>query len=1004
MSDPKVLIIDGGELRLVRVLLNQLGIGFSHVRADLAAGTSPDAERLLVVPAQTAVALKLDRTRPKNGGPPMWLAFVKDDSRSQRRVLRQAGFDFTVPETVHPAALRLLLARAMFDGENTQRVLRVPYGGEVGYASGLFRHQALMVDVSPRGCRLLTGRREKKGAKVTVQIPTTEGGLLQLSGVVVRVREGEREGGQSTETVLGVRFDSITGRKRDQLKALLVERLSGPMTFGAVPRASSDVMLDAEVSELPQRDVLYDEDDDDEETPTVGAFDETPTLGRYEREVDAFCAGATRVLVGRDLSPDGMRICKRDDLEVGERLRLALPVDDRGAPVIIEAHVARDEGERMVILFDWMEPAERERLVEATRKLPKIHQLEPDTLTTPRCPRRSCRASAATDSQSPASSRRTRKTLSPTATFGQPHPSRRLLHGWLPARRRPRLRRRSRRLGSVLRAPQGRRRRRRGGARRAARRARDLRRGVQRDRAARARRLGERRASRGRRRRQARARRARLRDAQGGGPRQPLRRGAVRRLRAAGAALQHRDPDGVPCRRRPDDGDGAAVGRRRGHPDLRVRGAAPAVPAGLRERRLPGRHGPDRAAGGLGPGRHRDARDRRGRALLHRRPEDLHHERRRREIHLVLARDDDTFEQSKGTTRGLSLFIVPRTLPDGTPNGVALERLEHKLGLHGSPTAVVRFDRAEGFRIGRKSEGFKAMLQLMNNARLGVAAQGIGIAEAALDEAIRYSKERKQFGIPIGDQPLMKNMLARMVLGVEGSRALLYRTCELIDRNRSLEQYLAREGDQISEGERAEIERLLERNTVRIRLLTPLAKYLGTETADEVTRMAVQIHGGLGFMAESVVGRLHLDGIITTIYEGTSEIQISFALKEIGKGALGIVFEEIGAELDKHTDEPLAGLAAQLRTGIERINEASVALLQDFNYALLCSRHVAEMVIAVIVGAELLKQASLRPERADLAASWINRRMLELETHARRVSEGTVDRIARCERIVGLVE
>ena len=166
--------------------------------------------------------------------------------------------------------------------------------------------------------------------------------------------------------------------------------------------------------------------------------------------------------------------------------------------------------------------------------------------------------------------------------------------------------------------------------------------------------------------------------------------------------------------------------------------------------------------------------------------------------------------------------------------------------------------------------------------------------------------------------------------------------------------------------------------------------------------MAIQVHGGIGFMAESEVGRLHLDGIITTIYEGTSEIQISFALKEIGKGALTTVFEELESDLEKLTDPRLVELAAGVRAGIERINEASPALLQDFGYALLCSRHVAEMVICVIVATELLRQAAVAPERFDLAASWVNRKMLEVEMHAKRVSEGTVERLERCERIMEL--
>ncbi len=371
------------------------------------------------------------------------------------------------------------------------------------------------------------------------------------------------------------------------------------------------------------------------------------------------------------------------------------------------------------------------------------------------------------------------------------------------------------------------------------------------------------------------------------------------------------------------------------------------------------------------------------------------------EVHLVLARDDDTFDESRGTTNGLSLFLCPRTLPDGAKNPIEVERLEEKLGIHGSPTCAVRFSRAEGFRVGKKGEGFRAMLDLMNNARLGVAAQGIGIAEAALSEAIRYANERKQFGSPIAQQPLMKNMLSRMVVALEGSRALLYRCCTLVDRNRAIEAQLARDGD-LAEGERVELEKTHERNQVRIRLLTPLAKYLATEACDRISREAIQVHGGLGFMAETNVAKLHQDAIITTIYEGTSEIQVSFALKEMGKGALLVVFEEVRRELDEMTEEPLDAYASKVRGGIEKILQASAALITDFNYALLSSKLIAESVIYVIVGAELLKQARLAPERLDLAASWINQRMLEVEMNARRIAEGDVTRLERCERILEL--
>ncbi|MCP5045338.1 MAG: hypothetical protein GY944_30280 [bacterium] len=373
------------------------------------------------------------------------------------------------------------------------------------------------------------------------------------------------------------------------------------------------------------------------------------------------------------------------------------------------------------------------------------------------------------------------------------------------------------------------------------------------------------------------------------------------------------------------------------------------------------------------------------------------------EVHLVLARDDDTFDDSKGTTKGLSLFICPRTRRDGTPNAVAVERLEHKMGIHCSPTAAMRFDAAEAYRIGEKGEGFKAMLDLMNNARVGVAAQGVGIAEAAMHEAIECSKERKQFGVPIGQQPLMKNLLSRMVRDLEGSRALLYRCLLLLDRNHAIERHLRRHPD-LSEAEKTELDRIHERNAVRTRLLTPLAKYMATESADWITRAAIQVHGGLGFMAESTVGKLHNDAIITTIYEGTSEIQVSFALKEIGKGALTIVFDELHKELDSLQHPELEDFAKKVRVGISRIEEASVALLRDFSYALLCSKPLSDMVISVIVGSELLLQADADPERTDLAASWVNRKMLDLETLARRIEDGGVERIERCERIVSLFD
>jgi len=370
-------------------------------------------------------------------------------------------------------------------------------------------------------------------------------------------------------------------------------------------------------------------------------------------------------------------------------------------------------------------------------------------------------------------------------------------------------------------------------------------------------------------------------------------------------------------------------------------------------------------------------------------------------VHLVLARDGDTYDESKGTTRGLSLILVPRTLEDGSDNRVTVTRLEEKLGIHSSPTAAIHFEESKGFLIGTRGKGFKAMLTLMNNARMGVAAQGIGIGEAGLSSAVRYARERVQFGQPIAEQPLMKDKLSGMTILLEGARAILYRAGALIDRNHAIQEALAR--DDSSEAEKVELQAEHERNDVRIRLLTPLAKYMGTEAADQITRDAIQVHGGVGFMRESEVGKLHNDAIITTIYEGTSEIQVSFALKEIGKGALGALFEALEAELKAFEDPELKAYADKVLEGMQHILDASGALLSDFSYALMSAQSLAEVVSSVIAGAELLKQAKADRGRFDIAASWINRRMVDLESRCNRIKSGSADRLERADRIISSV-
>jgi alkylation response protein AidB-like acyl-CoA dehydrogenase len=370
------------------------------------------------------------------------------------------------------------------------------------------------------------------------------------------------------------------------------------------------------------------------------------------------------------------------------------------------------------------------------------------------------------------------------------------------------------------------------------------------------------------------------------------------------------------------------------------------------------------------------------------------------EVHLVLARDSETYDQSKGTTNGLNLLLCPTLLADDSRNTVSVSRVEEKMGLHGSPTCGVEFDHAEAFLLGERGNGFRAMLDLMNAARLGVAAQGLGIAEAAYRQARNYAGERVQFGIPIIQQPLVKSMVSLMALEIESARALLYRTAALSDQLEALQAYLASERDE-DDLDRETLQAEAESSHQLLRFLTPLCKYLCTEVANDVSRRGVQVHGGLGFMAESPAAHYHVDSIITTIYEGTSEIQASFALKELGKGALDPALASLVTDL-KHLRASHPEQVAMLNKGIADIGNALPAMLEDISYAMLNSKRICDMVIAVMVGTELLFQADASAEKNAIAEAYINRKMLEVEFNARRIQSGDVSRLARYDRILGL--
>jgi hypothetical protein len=312
----------------------------------------------------------------------------------------------------------------------------------------------------------------------------------------------------------------------------------------------------------------------------------------------------------------------------------------------------------------------------------------------------------------------------------------------------------------------------------------------------------------------------------------------------------------------------------------------------------------------------------------------------------------------------------------------------------------VQLAGAEGWLLGEAGQGFKAMLDLMNGARLGVAAQAIGIAEGAYRAARAFAAQREQFGTPILDQPLVKSMLTQMAIHVQAARALLYSTCARLDLTTALGDYLE-SAPGAADPEHAALRAEHERNTHLVRVLTPLCKYYATELSNEVARRGVQVHGGLGYMAESRAGQYHSDSIITTIYEGTSEIQASFALKEMSKGALFAALDGVAAAI-----EPLraahAELVDEIDQGVAWIHKSLPALMGDPRYALLNAKRLCEMVIDVLAAAELLAQAPLLESKRETATSFIHRRMLMVEMNARRIAGGAASRIVRYDTILGI--
>jgi alkylation response protein AidB-like acyl-CoA dehydrogenase len=266
--------------------------------------------------------------------------------------------------------------------------------------------------------------------------------------------------------------------------------------------------------------------------------------------------------------------------------------------------------------------------------------------------------------------------------------------------------------------------------------------------------------------------------------------------------------------------------------------------------------------------------------------------------HLVLARLPD----GAAGTKGISLFMVPKFIPDadgvpGPANSLKVVSLEHKTGLHGSPTAVMQYDGATGWLVGEPHQGMKAMFTMMNNARLGVGVQGIGSAEGAYQHALAYATDRKQGKTPVDggtgaiiDHADVRRMLATMKAELFAARAIALSCAVAID--------MARATDDADWPTRAA-------------LLTPIAKAFGTDTGCDVAQLGVQVHGGMGYIEETGAAQFARDVRVTAIYEGTNGIQamdlVARKLSDGGEAAYRLLDEvEETAEAARAISESMA--------------------------------------------------------------------------------------------------
>ncbi len=349
------------------------------------------------------------------------------------------------------------------------------------------------------------------------------------------------------------------------------------------------------------------------------------------------------------------------------------------------------------------------------------------------------------------------------------------------------------------------------------------------------------------------------------------------------------------------------------------------------------------------------------------------------DIHLVLARSEEGTKDG----RGLSMFIY-----DKRNGGVTVRRIENKMGIKGSPTCELVYKNAPAELCGNRRMGLiKYVMALMNGARLGIAAQSVGVSEIAYREAHQYALERRQFGKAIIEFPAVAEMLAIMNAKLQASRTLLYETARFVDMYKIYED-IVRER-KLNEDERAEMKhysRLAD-------ALTPLAKGLGSEYCNQNAYDCIQIHGGSGFMKDYACERVYRDARITSIYEGTTQLQVVAAIRYVTTGVYKTLIDSYAAEGFSGALAPLAETLGKLTEAYQASVDA-VAAVNEPKYLDFMARRLVEMAGDIIMGYLLLKDAKVCESFTDVATVYTKFVQAEVARHSDFIANFKLEQLA----------